>query len=44
MGFQTRYWSSTELDATYAWYQIFAQNGDLKTAVTNYVRPVRAFG
>jgi hypothetical protein len=44
MGFQTRYWSSTELDATYAWYQIFAQNADLKTAVTNYVRPVRAFG
>ncbi|TSA55035.1 MAG: DUF1566 domain-containing protein [Actinobacteria bacterium] len=44
MGFQIRYWSSTELDATYAWYQIFAQNGDLKTAVTNYVRPVRAFG
>ncbi|MSW12643.1 MAG: DUF1566 domain-containing protein, partial [Actinobacteria bacterium] len=44
MGFQTRYWSSTELDATYAWYQIFAQNSDLKTVTTTYVRPVRAFG
>jgi len=44
MGFQTRYWSSTELDATYAWYQQSAQNSDLKTVTTTYVRPVRAFG
>ena len=52
MGFTTRYWSSTENGATYAWYQITAQNSDLKDPTTNSpyngfmpsVRPVRAFG
>ena len=44
MGFQTRYWSSNENGATYAWYQQAAQNSDPKTVTTTYVRPVRAFG
>ena len=44
MGFQRRYWSSNENGATYAWYQQAAQNSDLKTVTTTYVRPVRAFG
>ena len=40
-----RYWSSSELDADVAWYQIFNfgdQNSNNKS-FTTYVRPVRAF-
>jgi hypothetical protein len=45
MGFTSRYWSSTENIATYAWYQIsFIQGSALKTSTTSSVRPVRAFG
>jgi hypothetical protein len=46
-GFSTGYyWSSSELDATTAWFQRFSNGaqGNAPKDYTYYVRPVRAFG
>jgi hypothetical protein len=46
-GFSTGYyWSSSELDATTAWFQRFSSGaqGNAGKDYTYYVRPVRAFG
>ncbi|MCJ7450080.1 MAG: hypothetical protein MUO72_20595 [Bacteroidales bacterium] len=40
------YWSSTEIDGGYAWYQFFfngGQGSDLTKGITNRVRAIRAF-